>query len=62
MYLEAVEFCGVCDVGDVVHVLKVPVVCFPRGQHGHPAKLMSHSLLDIGNLTGACNSDVKQTF
>lgn len=37
IYLEAVEFGSVCDVGDVVHVVKVPVVCLSGGQQGHPA-------------------------
>lgn len=55
IYLEAVEFSSVCDVGEVVHVIKVPVVCLSGGQHGHPAELMSHSLLQIGNHAGACN-------
>lgn len=56
IYLEAVEFCGVSDVGEMVHVFKVPVICFSGGQHGHPAKPMSHSLLQIWNHTGACKS------
>lgn len=59
MYLEAVEFSRIGDVGDVIHVIKVPVVFIIRGQHGHPAELMSHSLLQIGNHTGACNSEIK---
>lgn len=59
LYLEAVEFCFVSDVGDVVHIVKVPVVRLPRGQHGHPAKLMSQSLLQIGDHTGACNSEFR---
>lgn len=54
IYLEAVEFCGVSDVGEMVHVFEVPVVCLSRGQHGHPAKLMSNSLLQIWNHAGAC--------
>lgn len=56
MYLEAVEFGSISDVGDMVHVVKVPVVHLSGGQHGHPAELMSHSLLQIGNRTGACKS------
>lgn len=59
MYLEAVEFSSISDVGDMVHVVKVPVVCLPGRQHGHPAELMSHSLLQIGNHTGACESEFK---
>ena len=56
MYLEAVELCVISDVCEMVHVVEVPVVSFSRNQHNHPAKLMSHSLLQIGNHTGACNS------
>lgn len=52
--LEAVEFCGVSDVGEMVHVSEVPVVCLSRGQQGHPAKGMSHSLLQIWKHAGAC--------
>lgn len=52
-YLEAVELGGVRDVGDVVHIFEEPVVRVSRRQHGHPAKLMGHSLLQIGDRTGA---------
>lgn len=59
IYLEAIELCRVSDVGDVVHVFEVPVVCLLRGQHGHPAKLVSHPLLQVWNHTGACYSDLR---
>lgn len=57
MYLEAIELCIVSDVCDMVHVVEVPVVSFSRDKQSHPAKLMSQSLLQIRNHTGACNNE-----
>ena len=54
MYLEAVELCGVADVGEMVHVTEVPVVGEPGGQQRHPAQLVGHPLLQIGDHAGAC--------
>lgn len=59
--LEAVELCFVADIGELIHVFEEPVVCFSRGQHSHPAKLVCHSLLKEGDGTRSCHSGFKVT-
>lgn len=52
-YLEAVELGVVGDVGDLVGVVEVPVVRLSGRQQRHPAKLMGHPLLQVGNHAAA---------
>lgn len=54
VYLEAVELSIIGDVGDLVRVIKVPVVGVSGGQQGHPTQLMGQSLLQVGDHTTSC--------